>query len=286
MSVIELVRGEFVLHPQAVPFEQGASPWPALSFVAGCAVPKAFAASRRLCQRVRWAWFASRPHHRYGHCCRSDLVLKRDAFSIGFSMTHRSPVWMSMIISGSSCTPHGERSANPFQVDPEVAREAQASPHTFRNSDYDRGHLAPRETCSFSPEAERQTFLMTNVVAQNAELNRNGWARLEKQVRVWAEAHGRLAVAAGPVFSDDRRLHGVAIPSAFFMAVVDLSRPGHAIGFLVPNSPAGISDIRGGAMSVHELEARTGLRLFRHAPLWVRIWSWKRRRCDLRHWHF
>lgn len=56
-------------------------------------------------------------------------------------------------------------------------------PTDYTRSGYDRGHFCPSADRTSSPEANSDTFLMTNVVPQTPDLNRNAWENLESYSR-------------------------------------------------------------------------------------------------------
>lgn len=58
----------------------------------------------------------------------------------------------------------------------------------YRNSGYDRGHLAPAADHAHSDSAMRDTFVLTNVSPQLPLLNRSMWLRLEEFARDVARA--------------------------------------------------------------------------------------------------
>ena len=68
--------------------------------------------------------------------------------------------------------------------------------HHYRNSGYDRGHLAPAADFSSSSDEElNDTFVLTNISPQLPRFNRNIWLRLEEFVRnvAMAETETRRA---------------------------------------------------------------------------------------------
>jgi endonuclease G len=230
---------------------------------------------------IRTVRFSSRSHHLAGQCCSCDILLKRRGFAVGYNYFHKCPVWVSMVVCGQSTVPHGDRSATEtFLKDAEVDSRHQANPGDFRDSGFDRGHMAPRATVAFSPASCAESFYMTNVVPQNAKLNRTAWRRLEEMVREWAAYQGRLAVVVGPVFpATPRRVGGASVPDAFYLGVQSLDKPSQSIAFLIPNAEPPHSSrqwIMSKSMSINELEKKTQLRLFRQLPLRPRPWPWHR----------
>ena len=78
----------------------------------------------------------------------------------------------------------GEREA--FVPDPEVPEGFRASPGDYLRTGYDRGHLAPAGTITFSHRSRQQTMLLTNVCLQHPEFESTG-----------VEVVGELCAAVG-----------------------------------------------------------------------------------------
>ena len=71
------------------------------------------------------------------------------------------------------------------------------------------------------PDDDFDSFSLANIVPQDAQLNRHGWAELEGYVRDLAESLGTVYVVTGPAFlgTDLDRLHGrVLVPSHVWKA--------------------------------------------------------------------
>ena len=73
-----------------------------------------------------------------------------------------------------------------FEPDPQVkGRSAQHSDYT--NSGYSRGHMAPAADMKWSEQAMLESFYLSNVCPQLAELNAGVWEHLEKRCRALAD---------------------------------------------------------------------------------------------------
>jgi len=135
----------------------------------------------------------------------------------------------------------------------------------YKRSGYTKGHLVPAADRAYSVEAMEETFLMSNMSPQIYHCNGAIWRELEEQVRDWARADRSLFITAGPVFSKNMKRIGrnkVAVPNAYFKAVVDLTEPDYkAIAFIIPNelSEKPLQDY---SMSIDALEEQIDLDLF------------------------
>ena len=154
-----------------------------------------------------------------------------------------------------------------FSQDPGV--KGCPLPQDYAGSGMDRGHLVPAADLRWSPDAMRESFLMTNVCPMHKALNEGGWFKLEEKVREWTARDSVLLVFSGPVVSEgDTTLAcgWVTVPSAYYKIVMaPCVRPMRAIAFIYPNGRSG-GRLRQYAVSVDEVERRTGLDFFPCLP--------------------
>jgi endonuclease G len=141
----------------------------------------------------------------------------------------------------------------------------------YSGSGFDRGHMVRSEERTRSPEDNKATFLLTNILPQRHDLNAGPWLRLEEHCQDLAQKQGRtLYLVAGGIFDDRPQTigKGVAVPGSFFkIAVVldkgqgagDVGAGARVIAVIMPNA-TGILDEGWGRYrtTVDEIERRTG----------------------------
>jgi endonuclease G, mitochondrial len=192
-------------------------------------------------------------------------VLENPGFVVGYSEERRQPLWVAYraeTLKGTAVLPPRPR----FEADPRTA--ARVGADDYRGSGYTRGHLAPNYLVGklYGAEAQRASFLMSNIAPQSARLNALVWQRLEEAEsdRVAPRAV-QLWVVVGPLFGarPERLGSGIAIPEAFFRVWLDVEegRP-RALAFIVPQDVCGTEPLSRFLTSVDEVERRAGLDLF------------------------
>jgi len=93
----------------------------------------------------------------------------------------------------------------------------RVQPGDFRNTGYDKGHLAPNAAIDFSRHSNNETFLMSNIVLQNPKLNRQAWGSLEGVIRGWTQTKGKLAITTGPLYDDKPEyINDIPVPKSFY----------------------------------------------------------------------
>ena len=199
----------------------------------------------------------------FGIPSESDLILNRKGFALGYSKKYRQALWVSYILTAEESTSKAVRRSNAFKVDPAI-RYRPVLPKEFKNSGYDKGHLAPAADMSFSVESMKNSFYMSNISPQLPGCNRGIWKRLETQVRVWAQKEETLCIVTGPVFKKrNKRMKEtkLPIPYAFYKVIFDMTPPHKMIGFLIPNDTTK-KQLPAFVVSVDQLELLTGFDFF------------------------
>ncbi|WP_052408973.1 DNA/RNA non-specific endonuclease [Porphyromonas sp. COT-290 OH3588] len=196
-------------------------------------------------------------------------------YSLEYDTQRRHARWVAFSFDRASA-PNRVKRSDAWGWDPKLPKE-YSTDNWFARSGYSRGHLVASEDRTFAQEANEQTFYYSNISPQLQEHNGGVWVRLEKKVQSWGRderLHDVLYVAKGGTIRDDQieehRLRGqIVIPRYYWMAL--LLQKGdeyHSIAFWTEHRSyaKGEGNLRDLAISVDELEQRTGLNLFYRLP--------------------
>jgi endonuclease G len=157
-----------------------------------------------------------------------------------------------------------------FVPDPEVSEWATAGDEDYRNSGFDRGHMAPAADMKWSHKAMRESFYFSNICPQNRKMNSGIWNTLEQKSRTWSSTKGTLCIVSGPVIRENLRRLGknrVAIPAQFYKVICTLSDNKYrGIAFLLENREYRNTPLHTVAIPVDSLEAVTGIDFFPLLP--------------------
>lgn len=186
---------------------------------------------------------------------------------ISFNPGAHIPNWVAWELTAEETLGTEKRKSN-FRPDPGV--KGCPSLEDYRNSGYQRGHMAPAADMKWSPEAMSESFYLTNMCPQSGALNGGAWGKLEDKCRLLASGQGPVYIIAGPVI-DGRPLEYIGagrvyVPSRFFKVILTpYSTPAMGIGFIFPNGR-----VEGGmqkcAVTIDEVEALTGHDFFSSLP--------------------
>lgn len=195
-------------------------------------------------------------------------LLHYPGFDVMFSRTHHQPYYVSWVLTPEHVRNTEVKRSNNFRPDTEVEGTAQLS--DYKNSGYDRGHMAPSADFRYDREAQDATFFLTNMSPQHPSLNTGAWNNLEEQCRSWALRDSTLIIVTGPILTDYLTetigQTGVTVPDRYFKVVLaPYANPPRAIGFIMPNSKVA-GGVQASAVTVDQVEAITGFDFYSSLP--------------------
>lgn len=196
----------------------------------------------------------------------AEQLLGYTGFKVSFNADHHQPNYVMWELTAEETEGQEPRNSK-FRADPQAY--GSATPDDYRNSGYDRGHMAPAADMKWSAKAMNDSHFMTNICPQDHAINSGRWSTLEKKCRTWAQRDSALLIISGPVLNDRITKtigNGVTVPSRFFKIIVaPYSNPPAAIAFIVPNQPTTVG-VQQMAVSIDQVEEITGIDFFPNLP--------------------
>ena len=192
-------------------------------------------------------------------------------YSVGYDDSLPSPRWSSYRVFPYKDV-YLER---PSSFKSDVRTTARVTTTEFVRSGYDRGHLSPNYAISvcYGEEAQKETFLLSNIVPQVHALNAGLWKDLEQRiVRRYVERYGTVWVQVGPVFTEPtaKKVGRIPVPNAFWMVVSEYeetTRGLRAIAYLIPHEETWRDrELTRYVVSIRKVESLTGLDFFPKLP--------------------
>ncbi len=197
----------------------------------------------------------------------------------------KSQRWSCYVLDKDYLAQHTTRydsDTNQYPQDPLIPSSMQWAddPYSYNGQRLDHGHICPSADRLYAEDANYQTFFLTNMQPQFNAFNAGLWAVLEKKVRTIATTCDTLYVCKGGTIDEGtygnynkvyRRLdNGLIVPRYFFMALLRVNNGTYsAIGIWtdqVVNANDTGARLAQYAISIDELEARTGLDFFCNLP--------------------
>jgi endonuclease G len=197
-------------------------------------------------------------------------LLTNIAYIDGYSEARADPIFTAYHLKGQPRTTTDKR---PGTFHPDIRTADKITTKDYTNSGFDRGHMSPNHVIDeyFGPEAQLETFLMSNVVPQRHTLNAGVWEKIEAlESDTYEPKLGEMWVIIGPVFADAPQKFptGINIPDACFRIWVrnDQGSP-HVLAFLCPNEGLTGKELPPPYIStVKEIEDKTHLDFFDALP--------------------
>jgi len=111
-----------------------------------------------------------------------------------------------------------------FYSEPTIPRDLRSKYSDWTHSGYDRGHLPPDASFDYNDEDLYIIYSLVFNIAQDRDVNRLGWADLEKYARDISVSLGELTVLNGVIFDDNPQRIGsssMAVPSGFYKVLIN-----------------------------------------------------------------
>ena len=125
-------------------------------------------------------------------------ILEYTQFSLSYNEQHEQADWVSYELTAEEVAAKLDR-CDCFNTDDNVAT-GSSSEKDYSSTGFDKGHLCPAADNNISEQANKESFLMSNMSPQLPQFNRGIWADLESWVRKQATEYQKLYVVTGPVF--------------------------------------------------------------------------------------
>ena len=200
-------------------------------------------------------------------------------FCIEWNISKKAQRWTAFRWDASNSGGYVRREDD-FIEDTEIPAEYRTNYYNYRGSGYTRGHICASADRWNSVDANRQTFLYSNMQPQLYEFNGGIWANLEAKVRSWNIKSFRdtLYVVKGGTIDREADIiettsTGLLVPKYFFMAILcknksEVNGGYKAIGFYLEHKAyyADEKNLAPYIVSIDRLEELTGIDFFCNLP--------------------
>ena len=193
-------------------------------------------------------------------------ILKRTGYIVAYDEKRSNPAWVAYKITLDKWDEEHKR---PSGFDTDNDTRSRITHKDYTNSGFDRGHMAPNEAISesYGRKAQRETFLMSNVVPQRGDLNQGPWRQLEQDLvdRV-LKTKAPIYVITGPYYDDELEMmknKKVEIPDGFFkVAVQEVNGKLWTMAILMPEDAKRKAKPTSFKVAIDAVEVASGFDLF------------------------
>lgn len=207
---------------------------------------------------------------------QNNFLMVNEAFALSYNNSKGTPNWVAWRITKADFG-NADRQ-NDFRPDGRLPKGWNiVRPSDYTGSGFDRGHICPSADRSFSDEMNSETFLMTNMIPQTGDLNRNVWRDFEEFSRKLVQRGNVDLYVISGVYGDGKKLKGkVTVPTNVWKVAVAV--PGgagisaindktHVYAVDMPNIKGiGKDDWRKYKTTVRSIEQKTGYNLLSNLP--------------------
>lgn len=198
----------------------------------------------------------------------SGRIVVHSGYALSYNSERLLPDWVAYELTSLETEGDNPR-AEHFQKDPFLSG-LQADNDDYRNSGWDKGHMAPAADMKWDETAMKESFYLSNVCPQNHKLNSGTWKKLEEQCRKYAQRFGSVYIVCGPVIKNNKYGtigdNGVMVPDGFYKVLLAVCYGKYiGIGFLFDNEK-GNKNLMKHAVSIDEVERITGIDFFPSLP--------------------
>lgn len=188
----------------------------------------------------------------------------------GYDEKRKEPAWVCYALF--SAKPQQALKRSTLEFEPDRRTRSRVESGMYSRTGYDRGHMAPNRAIAlcYGQDAQRQTFLMSNIIPQLHTLNAGLWEHLEaREVQNYAPYLAAVWVVTGPVLGPKphRLKSGIAIPVACYKILVDeyKGQP-RMLAFIMPQTAPETDSLSKYLTSVDQVAKETGVDFFADLP--------------------
>jgi len=190
-------------------------------------------------------------------------LLCRKGYLLAHNSDNKTPNWVIEHLTFEKVSSKEAKRSNNFAPDPDLTKGERAELNDYRNSGFDKGHMAPSADMEWDQQAMNECFYLSNMVPQVGKgMNRDIWSHLERMIRDSAMHRKELYVITGPIYHDTPHQtignDNVSVPTHLFKIAYD-PKTKEAIAFIMPNASLNLIDMPKYIVTINEVEQETHL---------------------------
>ena len=192
-----------------------------------------------------------------------------ESYDLEYNGATKTAYWVYEKITKDSLEKNCERKGIAFAPDPEIPDIVKSTLKDYQGSGFDRGHLCPAGDRTYSCEALKETFYLSNMSPQLPGFNRGYWKKFEDYTRKLVNQHNIIHVFTIPLFLPEEDDEGkfvhykvigqndIAVPTHF--AKVIFTSNDYSVFILPHKNIESKTNLESFKTTLEDLEKKSGL---------------------------
>jgi len=148
-----------------------------------------------------------------------DAVLDNNYTKICYSFKYKAAKAVIYTLDGDLVNATNIKERPRFYEESAIPKKYRATYYDYKNSGYDRGHMAPDAAFDWSDESLHAIYTLANIVPQVPDVNQHTWVKAEEHARKEAVLNGTITVIDIVKYSNNpKRIgdDGIAVAEGFY----------------------------------------------------------------------
>ena len=145
----------------------------------------------------------------------------KDIINIGFNNKVKGPSFVWYRLSRNTINKKNIVKRHEFKTDSRLPKLFRVTGSDYKNSGYDRGHLASDASFDYNDTALAAVYIYSNIIPQKHKLNAYVWGGLEKYARYVTLKLKYTYIVNLVLYSKDKIGNGVGVPKVMYKIIIN-----------------------------------------------------------------
>ena len=155
-----------------------------------------------------------------------DKIINKNIYKVYYSYKYKGALFVKYSLDGNLVNQNNIKKRMRFYNEKTIPAKYRSKPSDYKNSGYDKGHLASDASFDYDIKSLRKAYSMVNIIPQAPKVNRFTWIKTEKLERKIARKLGKVDVEIGIIYNNNGKKIGnnIYVPEAFYKKISNKSK--------------------------------------------------------------